>query len=206
MSFQDDRDMTSGPASPAWKGEEVAIEDFDELRDSTKRSIIECNIPFRKDDGFVHPNKKDGTVSNENVIGGVRPEVTSGEPPILPRGGSSMQFQVKDSGQREVFSTGAMRDIQEGKGRFDLIPPYALERLAILYESGAKKYGEDNWRKGIPTRRCLDSLLRHANKVVKGLDDEDHLAAVIWNAFTIIETQEMIRQGKLPKELDDIGV
>jgi hypothetical protein len=112
--------------------------------------------------------------------------------------------RVKDSGERQEFSTGARRDTQTGKGRFDLLPVNAMFRLAKHFENGAVKYGDENWLKGIPLRRYLDSLLRHSFKVAGGLEDEDHLCAVIWNACCLLETQELIRQGKLPKELDNL--
>lgn len=48
-------------------------------------------------------------------------------------------MKIKDSGQRTEFETGAVRDIQEGKGRCDLLP---LDVVAILY---ARKFGEDNY-------------------------------------------------------------
>jgi hypothetical protein len=112
--------------------------------------------------------------------------------------------KVKDSGERQEFSTGARRDTQTGKGRFDLLPVNAMFRLAKHFENGAVKYGDSNWLKGIPLSRYLDSLLRHAFKVAGGLEDEDHLSAVIWNACCLLETQELIRQGKLPKELDNL--
>ena len=38
---------------------------------------------------------------------------------------------IKDSGERREFDTGAVRDIQEGKGRCDLLP---LDVVAELYE------------------------------------------------------------------------
>jgi hypothetical protein len=109
--------------------------------------------------------------------------------------------KVKDSGKLEEFATGAVRDTQQGKGRFDLIPAYPLERLAKHYENGAKRYSDNNWCKGIPITRCLDSLLRHANKYKMGMTDEDHLSAIVFNAFAIIYYEEMVRQGVLPEEL-----
>lgn len=36
---------------------------------------------------------------------------------------------IKDSGERRSFSTGAVRDIQEGKGRMDLMPLQVVARL-----------------------------------------------------------------------------
>lgn len=52
-------------------------------------------------------------------------------------------FLVKDSGRREEFTGGAVRDVREGKGRYDLISPIAMRRLALVYEKGANKYCRD---------------------------------------------------------------
>lgn len=114
-----------------------------------------------------------------------------------------MEFEVKDSGKRQEFNTGALRDTQEGKGRYDLIPPIVEERLAKHYESGAKKYGDNNFRLGMPVTRYIDSARRHLNKYRCGLYDEDHLIAAIWNIAAIIETEKLVELGFLPKELLD---
>lgn len=63
---------------------------------------------------------------------------------------------IKDSGERTKFETGAVRDMHEGKGRFDLVPMCVLLRLARYYESGCQKYGERNWEKGIPCHSFAD--------------------------------------------------
>lgn len=111
---------------------------------------------------------------------------------------------VNDSGKREEFQTGSRRDTREGKGRFDLISPIALKRLAQHYENGSRKYGDRNWEKGQPLSRYLDSALRHLNNILAGDVSEDHFSACSWNCFAIIHTQELIRLGLLPKELDDL--
>ena len=36
-------------------------------------------------------------------------------------------------------------------------------------------------------------------------NEEDHLAAVAWNALACIETEHRIELGILPKELDDLS-
>ena len=112
--------------------------------------------------------------------------------------------KVKDSGERQNFETGSVRDTNVGKGRFDLIPPYALMRLAQHYENGAVKYNPRNWELGQPLSRYLDSALRHLMKVLMGLNDEDHLSAATWNILAIVETQQRIKFGLLPEELDDL--
>lgn len=50
----------------------------------------------------------------------------------------------------------------EGKIRYDLIPPYPLHELAKLYTFGAKKYSPRNWEKGLAWSRCFSALMRHA--------------------------------------------
>ncbi|MFA5154726.1 MAG: dATP/dGTP diphosphohydrolase domain-containing protein, partial [Clostridia bacterium] len=111
--------------------------------------------------------------------------------------------EVKDSGKRQEFKTGSVRDTAEGKGRYDLISPVSLARIAKHYQNGSKKYGDRNWEKGQPICRYLDSAIRHIYKHLEGHRDEDHLAAGAWNLLAAIHTEEMIERGLLPKELDD---
>ncbi|MBS7362496.1 MAG: hypothetical protein KIH03_01660 [Paludibacteraceae bacterium] len=150
---------------------------------------------------------------------------------------------ILDSGERREFESGAVRDMQEGKGRFDLIPystflrifvdekneiqpeelieeythtgdpefliealrnffdvvlleefanlevyiKYAF-KLAKHFEAGAEKYGENNWKKGIPTSSYIDSALRHYFKHYDGQEDEDHATAFVWNILCAIWT------------------
>ena len=115
------------------------------------------------------------------------------------------EFEIEDSGTREEFSTGSLRDTREGKGRFELIPAHALTRLAQHFETGAKKYGDRNWEKGQPLSRYLDSAMRHLVKYLGGGRSEDHIIACAWNCFAFVQTQKWIADGKLPQELDDMN-
>lgn len=112
---------------------------------------------------------------------------------------------VSSEGKFEKHETGAHRDTREGKGRFDLIPPHGLIRLAKHYENGAKKYGDDNWRKGLPQKRYCDSAIRHLFKYLGGDRSEDHLAAVAWNVFAMMHQEEMIERCKIDPKLDDMN-
>lgn len=47
--------------------------------------------------------------------------------------------EIKDSGNRTEFATGAVRDIQQGKGRFDLMPLKAMGKLLWLHERSDEK-------------------------------------------------------------------
>jgi hypothetical protein len=138
-------------------------------------------------------------------------------------------MNINDSGKREEFATGAVR---EGKGRCDLLPldclpgkyaddpvllsierfqrdgnPMPIENaisffvtfafknvetgileLACHYEDGAKKYGDNNWKKGLPVSRYISSAVRHYFKYSRGDNDERHDRAVFWNLTAIMWT------------------
>lgn len=111
---------------------------------------------------------------------------------------------IQDSGERTEFETGAQRDCAEGKGRYDLLSPLALARLAKHMEEGAKKYSDRNWEKGIPLHSFFDSAIRHLYKWLSGECDEDHLAAAFWNIHGLIHTSMKIETGELPDELWDL--
>lgn len=79
----------------------------------------------------------------------------------------------------------------EGKLRFDLLPPDALEELVKVYTRGAQKYAPRNWEKGMAWGRCFGSLMRHAWSWWRGeeIDPETgchHMAHVAWNAMTLV--------------------
>lgn len=141
---------------------------------------------------------------------------------------------ILDSGSRREFSTGAVRDISDSKGRPTLMPLKVVSRLlgkqtrdyifqciaaftetgetrylyaalikfvtiayggetetmileaAIHFEEGAKKYGEDNWQKGLPVSCYLDSAIRHYLKYRRGDTDEPHDRAFVWNLMCCI--------------------
>lgn len=111
---------------------------------------------------------------------------------------------IEDSGVRQNFSTGSQRDSRYGKGRYDLLPARAIRRIARHFEAGAVKYDPRNWEKGQPFSRYIDSSLRHTFSYLDNQNNEDHLAAAAWNLLCLIETQERITSGLLPKELADL--
>jgi len=113
-------------------------------------------------------------------------------------------YEIKDSGTRAKFDTGAQRDLSSGKGRFDLLPVKAIRALAIHYEKGCLKYGPRNWEKGIPISRFIDSAMRHLFQFLDGMDDENHLVSAFWNIASAYETILRIQKGELPAELYDL--
>ena len=104
---------------------------------------------------------------------------------------------IKSNGEMTVFASGAVRDKKTGKGRCDLLPACVLLRLAKHYERGAERFGDYNWKQGIPCHSFADSALRHLLKYMDGQTDEDHLIAAIWNLCGLAWTEE-----KLPELMD----
>lgn len=121
----------------------------------------------------------------------------------MKAGNSLSNYVTSDSGTRREFSTGSVRDAETGKGRYDLVPPGPLLRLAQLYERGAAKYGDRNWEKGQPLMSFLCSAERHLGKLKMGESTEDHAAAIAWNVFGYMFTLARIKAGRLPGSLDD---
>lgn len=100
------------------------------------------------------------------------------------------KFAVKDSGKREEFASGMMRDTAEDKTDFSLpLNGPMFERWAAHLTKGAKKYpdtkpGSPNWMlaSGEAERiRFKKSAMRHFFQWYNGQTDEDHAAAVFFN-------------------------
>lgn len=104
------------------------------------------------------------------------------------------------------FKTGAIRDTQEGKPDFIECMSWTALRRYIQYMTEKKsKYGEGNFKKGIPIESYEKSLIRHFDKYIRnryenGSDEpnEDHLSAIVFNAMGIMheEEQDKIKNGK----------
>jgi hypothetical protein len=102
------------------------------------------------------------------------------------------EFSVKDSGQREQFESGMVRDTAEGKINWTLVRPGPmLRRWAEHLSKAASKYdntrnpGEPrNWQlaSGLAElERFQESAARHFEQWLAGDRDEDHAAGVFFN-------------------------
>jgi len=101
-----------------------------------------------------------------------------------------MNYKTVSSGEPEKFESGAIRDTNEGKPRYDLIPPEPLRRLAMVYYRGGQLYGDSNWAQGIPCSRFLASAERHLQAAKRGDKDEDHWAQLVWNIMCLMHFEE----------------
>ena len=95
------------------------------------------------------------------------------------------EFKIKDSGKREEFASGMVRDVTGDKTDYTLILDGPMfERWAVHLTKGAKKYAKRNWMKASGNEeyeRFKESALRHFIQWFRGERDEDHAAAVFFN-------------------------
>lgn len=103
----------------------------------------------------------------------------------LPDKPRDEDFVVKDSGKRESFDSGMVRDTTEGKIDYSLVLDGPMfKRVAVHLTKGALKYAKRNWMKARGQEeldRFRESALRHFIAWFMGETDEDHAAAVIFN-------------------------
>jgi hypothetical protein len=95
------------------------------------------------------------------------------------------EYVVKDSGKREEFDGGMVRDVEEGKTDYTLVLDGPMfDRWAAHMTKGAVKYAARNWMKAsgkAEHARFKRSALRHFLQWYRGQLDEDHAAAVLFN-------------------------
>lgn len=95
------------------------------------------------------------------------------------------QFVVKDSGARQQFSSGMVRDTTDNKIDYGLVLDGPMfDRWAAHLTKGAKKYSARNWMLASGDEeysRFKESALRHFLQWYRGEKDEDHAAAVFFN-------------------------
>lgn len=113
-------------------------------------------------------------------------------------------YELKDSGERQQFKTGAVRDTARDKPRPDLISPHANMREGMVMTKGAEKYAERNWEQGIPISRCIASACRHIEQYKLGQTDEDHLAQARTNLSFALHFEEEIKAGRMDAAINDM--
>src|SRR5258705_927516 len=98
------------------------------------------------------------------------------------------------SNETETFKTGAVRQtgvVGSKLARYDLLmETIGMRRLAATYGEGAIKYGDNNWKHGIPNSNLLNHTIAHLHSWSSGDRTEDHLAHAAWGLFAIMEFEE----------------
>ena len=94
-------------------------------------------------------------------------------------------YTVLDSGKRQQFDSGMVRDVTDDKIDYSLaLDGPMFKRVADHLTKGAKKYAKRNWMKAdgqAEADRFRESALRHFLQWYNGELDEDHAAAVYFN-------------------------
>ena len=111
---------------------------------------------------------------------------------------------LKDSGTRQEFPSGAVRDAENNKPMLELLPGWAVLAWGWVMEAGARKYTNRNWEAGMPMSRYLASAHRHLELYRMGFRDEPHLWQALWNVGGAIHTQVLVYLGVYPKEFYDL--
>lgn len=109
---------------------------------------------------------------------------------------------MKDSGDRQTYESGMVREPSADKPRFDLLVPEGipyedqiLTRFALLLGKGAHKYSERNWEQANSMEevdRMKASAFRHFMQWYTGEDDEDHAASVMFNIMAAETTMHKL--------------
>jgi hypothetical protein len=76
----------------------------------------------------------------------------------------------------------------EGKPKWSLVHFKSLEPLVKVLMYGENKYSTDNWKKGLPKREILNSMMRHMAALVDGQDvdeesKEHHIGHIMANCM-----------------------
>ena len=115
--------------------------------------------------------------------------------PSSPAEGKNKDFVVKDSGQRQTFESGMVRDVTTNKIDYSLVLDGPMfDRWAAHMTKGAAKYSARNWMlaAGQPEYdRFRQSALRHFIQWYRGETDEDHASAIYFN----VNGAEYLREG-----------
>ncbi len=108
------------------------------------------------------------------------------------------EFITKDSGQREEFSTGMVRDTSANKIRYDLVYMPMFKRWAELMTRGSVKYTANNWMKASTPEelaRFKESAFRHFMTWYLDEDStEDHGAAIFFNVSGAEYVKEKLKK------------
>jgi len=109
---------------------------------------------------------------------------------------------MSDQVNKEAVNAKEGLRYNQGKLRYDLLEPYAIEQLAKVFTKGAEKYAPRNWEKGMSWSSVLASLKRHIAEFEKGVDFDPetlllHASHMAWNAMALVSYY------KIAPEFDD---
>ena len=96
-----------------------------------------------------------------------------------------------------AFETGAVRGTDHADCNVALIPSEAIRAIGRAFAEGTKKYGRDNWLKGMPQTNLIQHAQEHIMSFLDGDESEEHLGHALWNLAVAAH------QKKFRPDLDD---
>lgn len=105
-----------------------------------------------------------------------------------------LQQSCSDSAQTNAKDLTPTEGVKhdDGKLRFDLLPPHALEQVVEIFTFGATKYGDRNWELGMDWARLFGAMSRHTWAWYRGEDTDSesgksHLAHAVCCLLMLLE-------------------
>jgi len=104
-------------------------------------------------------------------------------------------FKVKDKPAEPLKEDGDLK-ADDGKLRYDLLPPHALEGIAAIFTYGSYKYNDNNWMKAEYPDRYYAAMMRHVQEVRKGnhIDPESGLNHLDHALVCLMMYRELLRK------------
>lgn len=141
---------------------------------------------------------KDSGARHEFPTGAVRDiQANKGEPSLMPLGVVATLLEHLTGGDLIVRDIAKFAKTNKTAYLYKALVGFSclaydssvetmLLEVSIHYSEGSKKYGPDNWKKGIPVNCYLNSALRHYLKWRRNDKDEPHDRAFVWNLLCCI--------------------
>lgn len=175
--------------------------EFDKVLDNGDRQEFETGSKRDTAEGKGMPHLLPGEVMNPIIFRDIDPSLINIE---------SLLFQYNLISSKDTFEKETQIIVDASIRAMDYLMKLennsiynTMVRFSKHYENGAKKYGDNNWRKGQPISRYYDSAMRHLWRLMDGDIEEDHASALLWNLTCILQTKKDVARGFLPESIDD---
>lgn len=105
-------------------------------------------------------------------------QILESQEPVIPGVGPDAPTTENEQGGKQ----------SDSPYRCDLLPSTALLKIANVLKQGAKKYGENNWRR-ITQKEHLNHAITHLLAFMAGDRQDDHVSHAACRALFAMETQ-----------------
>ena len=174
------------------------------IHPTAKEAITAC-IKYHEysDIVFTHPDFEEYEVPGQAVnymqVVGPMPAPLS-QSQQLEQIQKAIQSQIQGIGDVNSTAKGSGARYNNGKPDLSLVPLWAFDDCARVFEYGKKKYAAWNWAKGMPWSVPLACALRHLGAIQRGeVDDPEsnlpHLGHVMCNIVMLAHYAKYYPEG-----------